>query len=153
MMKNTMDGWAWAQVALYYTASIQLLCLLSGFSVQNPSAVIWVKGRRTKYVLCQRRNSKIDTLLVLPLSDFVSLSVDVTLNKFSFSEQVLSSRLSGRYGTSPMLNTLNLVTLCTVQRSRADNVIDDFWNVLQVFPLESRENIGRHTYSVVPKFL
>ena len=134
MMKNTMDGWAWAQVALYYTASIQLLCLLSGFSVQNPSVVIWVKGRRTKYVLCQRRNSKIDTLLVLPLSDFVSLSVDVTLNKFSFSEQVLSSRLSGRYGTSPMLNTLNLVTLCTVQRSRADNVIDDFWNVLQVFP-------------------
>ena len=78
----------WAHVALYTTASIQLLCLLSGFSVQNPSAVIWVKGRRTKYVLCQRRNSKIDTLLVLPLSDFVSLSVDVTLkmNKFSFSE-------------------------------------------------------------------
>ena len=112
MTKNTVGGHK-----LHFTASIQLLCLLSGFSVQNPSAVIWVKGRRTKYVLCQRRNSKIDTLLVLPLSDFVSLSVDVTLkiNKFCFSEQVLSHRLSGRYGTSlfkPMLNTLNLVALC-----------------------------------------
>ena len=78
MMKNTMGGHK-----LHYTASTVM------FDVwfQCSESVCRHLSQR-KAVLCQRRNSKIDTLFVLPLSDFVTLCVDVTLkmNKFSFSE-------------------------------------------------------------------
>ena len=82
MMKNTTGGHK-----LHYTASIVMFDVWSQCSESVCRHLSQRKADKICFI-CQRRNSKIDTLFVLPLSDFVTLYVDVTwkMNKFSFSE-------------------------------------------------------------------